>query len=134
VRRLRSLKSCFTERTTAREQSKKARKKQIADLPKQRHFGLGVQPASEHTCDPRFFARLARSLWNEHADVGPPAHPHGSTNRFRKNRGYGAAIQHAWQGSDAELLAFLDADGNSRKERTTLEAVLHSLVTSNSNS
>ena len=30
---------------------------------------------------------------------------------FEKNRGYGAAIQHAWQGSDAELLAFLDADG-----------------------
>src|ERR1700748_3375080 len=30
---------------------------------------------------------------------------------FEKNRGYGAAIQHAWQGSDADLLAFLDADG-----------------------
>lgn len=30
---------------------------------------------------------------------------------FEKNRGYGAAIQHAWQESDAELLAFLDADG-----------------------
>jgi len=30
---------------------------------------------------------------------------------FSKNRGYGAAIQHAWQQSDADLLAFLDADG-----------------------
>jgi glycosyltransferase involved in cell wall biosynthesis len=30
---------------------------------------------------------------------------------FEKNRGYGAAIQRAWQGSDADLLAFLDADG-----------------------
>ena len=30
---------------------------------------------------------------------------------FEKNRGYGAAIQHAWQESDADLLAFLDADG-----------------------
>lgn len=30
---------------------------------------------------------------------------------FEKNRGYGAAIQHAWQNSDADLLAFLDADG-----------------------
>jgi glycosyltransferase involved in cell wall biosynthesis len=30
---------------------------------------------------------------------------------FEKNRGYGAAIQHAWQSSDADLLAFLDADG-----------------------
>jgi glycosyltransferase involved in cell wall biosynthesis len=30
---------------------------------------------------------------------------------FEKNRGYGAAIHHAWQGSDADLLAFLDADG-----------------------
>jgi glycosyltransferase involved in cell wall biosynthesis len=30
---------------------------------------------------------------------------------FEKNRGYGAAIQHAWKNSDADLLAFLDADG-----------------------
>jgi glycosyltransferase involved in cell wall biosynthesis len=30
---------------------------------------------------------------------------------FEKNQGYGAAIHHAWQGSDADLLAFLDADG-----------------------
>lgn len=30
---------------------------------------------------------------------------------FKKNRGYGAAIQEAWQQSDADLLAFLDADG-----------------------
>lgn len=30
---------------------------------------------------------------------------------FKKNRGYGAAIQQAWQQSDADLLAFLDADG-----------------------
>ena len=30
---------------------------------------------------------------------------------FEKNRGYGAAIQEAWRQSDADLLAFLDADG-----------------------
>jgi len=30
---------------------------------------------------------------------------------FEKNRGYGAAIKEAWHRSDAELLAFLDADG-----------------------
>ena len=30
---------------------------------------------------------------------------------FEQNRGYGAAIQHAWQNSDADLLGFLDADG-----------------------
>ncbi len=30
---------------------------------------------------------------------------------FPENRGYGAAIQAAWRESDAELLAFLDADG-----------------------
>jgi glycosyltransferase involved in cell wall biosynthesis len=30
---------------------------------------------------------------------------------FEQNRGYGAAIQEAWSRSDAELLAFLDADG-----------------------
>jgi len=30
---------------------------------------------------------------------------------FPKNRGYGAAIQEAWNNSDAELLGFLDADG-----------------------
>ena len=30
---------------------------------------------------------------------------------FEKNRGYGAAIKEAWAHSDAELLAFLDADG-----------------------
>ena len=30
---------------------------------------------------------------------------------FEKNRGYGAAIQHAWQKSEADLLAFMDADG-----------------------
>ncbi len=30
---------------------------------------------------------------------------------FPQNRGYGAAIQAAWAASDADLLAFLDADG-----------------------
>lgn len=30
---------------------------------------------------------------------------------FERNRGYGAAIMEAWRHSDAELLAFLDADG-----------------------
>lgn len=30
---------------------------------------------------------------------------------FERNRGYGAAIKEAWRRSDAELLAFLDADG-----------------------
>jgi glycosyltransferase involved in cell wall biosynthesis len=30
---------------------------------------------------------------------------------FEKNQGYGAAIQQAWQETDADLLAFLDADG-----------------------
>src|SRR4051794_28653215 len=30
---------------------------------------------------------------------------------FEKNKGYGAAIKEAWRRSDAELLAFLDADG-----------------------
>jgi glycosyltransferase involved in cell wall biosynthesis len=30
---------------------------------------------------------------------------------FDRNRGYGAAIKAAWQESDADLLAFLDADG-----------------------
>jgi glycosyltransferase involved in cell wall biosynthesis len=30
---------------------------------------------------------------------------------FEKNRGYGAAIKEAWSQSDAELVAFLDADG-----------------------
>ncbi len=30
---------------------------------------------------------------------------------FEKNRGYGAAIQEAWNQSDADLLSFLDADG-----------------------
>jgi len=30
---------------------------------------------------------------------------------FERNRGYGAAIMEAWRRSDAELLAFLDADG-----------------------
>jgi len=30
---------------------------------------------------------------------------------FEKNRGYGAAIKEAWRQSDAQLLAFLDADG-----------------------
>lgn len=30
---------------------------------------------------------------------------------FPRNRGYGAAIKEAWARSDAELLAFLDADG-----------------------
>ena len=30
---------------------------------------------------------------------------------FERNRGYGAAIQTAWQESDADLLGFLDADG-----------------------
>jgi hypothetical protein len=30
---------------------------------------------------------------------------------FERNRGYGAAIKEAWRQSDADLLAFLDADG-----------------------
>jgi len=30
---------------------------------------------------------------------------------FERNRGYGAAIKEAWRRSDADLLAFLDADG-----------------------
>jgi len=30
---------------------------------------------------------------------------------FERNRGYGAAIKEAWSRSDADLLAFLDADG-----------------------
>jgi len=30
---------------------------------------------------------------------------------FERNRGYGAAIQSAWEQSDADLLGFLDADG-----------------------
>lgn len=30
---------------------------------------------------------------------------------YEKNRGYGAAIKEGWRGSDAGLLAFLDADG-----------------------
>jgi glycosyltransferase involved in cell wall biosynthesis len=30
---------------------------------------------------------------------------------FPQNRGYGAAIKEAWEGSDADLLGFLDADG-----------------------
>ena len=30
---------------------------------------------------------------------------------FEKNKGYGAAIKEAWRRSDADLLAFLDADG-----------------------
>jgi glycosyltransferase involved in cell wall biosynthesis len=30
---------------------------------------------------------------------------------FERNRGYGAAIQQAWDESDADLLGFLDADG-----------------------
>ncbi len=30
---------------------------------------------------------------------------------FEKNRGYGAAIKEAWRKSDADLVAFLDADG-----------------------
>ncbi|HEY3118906.1 MAG TPA: glycosyltransferase family 2 protein, partial [Chloroflexota bacterium] len=30
---------------------------------------------------------------------------------FTSNRGYGAAIQAAWKGSDADILGFLDADG-----------------------
>ncbi len=30
---------------------------------------------------------------------------------FKENRGYGAAIKEAWRQFDAELLAFLDADG-----------------------
>ena len=30
---------------------------------------------------------------------------------FEHNRGYGAAIKEAWRRSDADLLAFLDADG-----------------------
>ena len=42
------------------------------------------------------------------------AHKHDheiSVIGFEKNRGYGAAIQEAWRQSDADLLAFLDADG-----------------------
>jgi glycosyltransferase involved in cell wall biosynthesis len=30
---------------------------------------------------------------------------------FEKNRGYGAAIKQGWESTDADLLAFLDADG-----------------------
>lgn len=30
---------------------------------------------------------------------------------YEKNRGYGAAIKEGWRGSNADLLAFLDADG-----------------------
>ena len=30
---------------------------------------------------------------------------------YEKNRGYGAAIKEGWRGTDADLLAFLDADG-----------------------
>ncbi len=37
--------------------------------------------------------------------------PHIKIIVFPVNRGYGAAIQEAWRQSDAELLAFLDADG-----------------------
>lgn len=35
---------------------------------------------------------------------------------FTDNRGYGAAIKHAWERSDAELLGFLDADGTCDPE------------------
>jgi glycosyltransferase involved in cell wall biosynthesis len=35
---------------------------------------------------------------------------------FSKNRGYGAAIKAAWEGSDADLLGFLDADGTCDPE------------------
>ena len=35
---------------------------------------------------------------------------------FEKNRGYGAAIKRGWEETDAELLAFLDADGTCNPE------------------
>ncbi len=44
----------------------------------------------------------------------PLARRHESEVRlivFEKNRGYGAAIKEGWNGSDADLLGFLDADG-----------------------
>src|SRR2546426_2941930 len=39
---------------------------------------------------------------------------------FDENRGYGAAIKQAWEGSDAELLGFLDADGTCDPEFFTV--------------
>ncbi|HRH34118.1 MAG TPA: glycosyltransferase family 2 protein [Catalimonadaceae bacterium] len=35
---------------------------------------------------------------------------------FEKNRGYGAAIKQGWEETDAEFLAFLDADGTCNPE------------------
>jgi glycosyltransferase involved in cell wall biosynthesis len=35
---------------------------------------------------------------------------------FEKNRGYGAAIKTGWESTDADLLAFLDADGTCNPE------------------
>jgi glycosyltransferase involved in cell wall biosynthesis len=35
---------------------------------------------------------------------------------FEKNRGYGAAIKQGWEETDADLLAFLDADGTCNPE------------------
>jgi glycosyltransferase involved in cell wall biosynthesis len=35
---------------------------------------------------------------------------------FEKNRGYGAAIKKGWEETDADLLAFLDADGTCNPE------------------
>lgn len=35
---------------------------------------------------------------------------------FEKNRGYGAAIKRGWEETDADLLAFLDADGTCNPE------------------
>ena len=55
---------------------------------------------------------------------------------FAENRGYGAAIQAGWSQTDAELLAFLDADGTCEPaffedlclemERTDADIVLDS--------
>src|SRR5262245_1697047 len=46
---------------------------------------------------------------------------------FERNRGYGAAIKEAWRRSDADLLAFLDADGTCDPEFFVplCDAVLH---------
>ena len=45
---------------------------------------------------------------------------------FERNRGYGAAIKAAWQESDADLLAFLDADGTC--DPNTLVALCNQAV------
>lgn len=38
---------------------------------------------------------------------------------FEQNRGYGAAIQEAWNRSEAELLGVLDADGSKHPMNTS---------------